>query len=56
MKYSNIELAKICAKYQCKDCPTDVKKECLLNDCWKAYKPYDKKPPAVYYGVIKSEV
>lgn len=52
MKYSNEQLAQICAEHECRNCPQDVKAECLLNACWQEAEPYDRKCPAVYYGVI----
>lgn len=52
MKYTNSMLAQICSKHECRNCPQDVKKECLQNACWQAKEPYNRKCPAVYYGVI----
>lgn len=55
MKYTNEQLANICANTQCRFCKPDVKRECLQNTCWSAAEPYDRKPPSVYYGVISRD-
>ena len=55
MKYTNTMLAQICLKHECRNCPQDVKEECLQNACWKEDEPYARCPPAVYYGLIPSK-
>ena len=55
MKYTNSMLAQICLKHECRNCPQDVKEECLQNACWKEDEPYARCCPAVYYGLIPSK-
>ncbi len=48
----NIELAKACAKTECRKCNPSLKQECLKNACWNNVYPHDNAVPAVFYGVL----